>query len=192
MSLLEDYIKWVKRGRQRTAVVRVLRKPMTASEICRAAQPINPHIQLRDVWFIMGQLKQKGLVVCLNPKHVTGKLYSLTAFGHEVAVRGFNLPPSTKPEHLDWRRYAQVVRAKVRKLVLLELARLPSSSPRTASVIRRHLREKHPIGLNQTIRALKDLERLGLARSKPVSDRDARRAYRATTAGLAVARQLAM
>lgn len=61
MSRSKDYTEWLKRGRQRSAAVRVLRKPMTASEICRVAQPINPHLQLRDVWFIMGQLKARAV-----------------------------------------------------------------------------------------------------------------------------------
>jgi hypothetical protein len=62
---------------------------MTASEICRAAHPVSPHLQLRDVWFIMSQLRERGLAVCLNPRHTTGKLYALTARGRKLAEQAF-------------------------------------------------------------------------------------------------------
>ena len=75
----------MKRGRQKRAVVQVLRKPMTATEIVSAAYAINPHLQLRDLWFLMPQLQQRSLVTCLTPYEPTGKLYCLTDFGRYVA-----------------------------------------------------------------------------------------------------------
>ena len=128
MSLDKDDVRWLMRGRQRAAVVRVLRKPMTASEICRAAHPINPHIQLRDLWFLMDELKKRRLVVCLNPRHTTGKLYALTDRGRETALCAFGLRFPPIPNGVNWRKYAQVARARARKLVLLELACLPLSA----------------------------------------------------------------
>jgi len=83
--------KWLQRGRQRAAVAGSLRKPMTASEICRAARQTNPHVQLRDIWLIMRQLEEKKLVVCLNPRQTNGKLYSLTDHGREVVAAGFGI-----------------------------------------------------------------------------------------------------
>jgi DNA-binding PadR family transcriptional regulator len=190
MLLKKDDTKWLKRGRQRAAVVRVLRKPMTSSEICRAAHPINPHLQLRDVWFLMGRLKERGLVVCLNPKHTTGKVYALTSKGRRLAEQAFGTPVARPGKGVDWRRYAKVVRAKVREAVLLQLACLPPRVLATATVIRETLREERPIGLNPTLRALKELEQLGLVRSAPVSKRDARRAYSLTKSGFTIAQQL--
>jgi len=190
MSLDKDDVRWLMRGRQRAAVVRVLRKPMTASEICRAAHPINPHIQLRDLWFLMDELKKRRLVVCLNPRHTTGKLYALTDRGREAALCAFGLRFPPIPNGVNWRKYAQVARARARKLVLLELACLPRNSVATATYIRKRLRDRHPMGLNPTTRALKDLERLGLVRSAPVPDKDRRRGYTLTRSGLRIARQI--
>ena len=153
MLLKKDDTKWLKRGRQRGAVVHVLRKPMTASEICRAAHPINPHLQLRDVWFIMGRLEERGLVKCLNPRHATGKVYALTSKGRKVAEQAFGTPVARPVRGVDWRRYAKVVRAKVREAVLLQVACLPPRTLATATVIRETLREQRPIGLNPTMRA---------------------------------------
>ena len=186
MSPPEDYTKWLKRGRQRSAIVRVLRKPMTASEICQAAKPINPHLRLRDVWFIMPQLGERGLAVCLNSRQTTGKLYCLTSLGLKLAADAFGESMTGTPPGVDWRKYARVVRARVRKCVLLELARMPAGTAATASKVRKSLRERQPVGLNPAIRALKELERLGLVRSTTSSGTDARRSYSLTKAGLAI------
>ena len=190
MSLDKDDVRWLMRGRQRAAVVRVLRKPMTASEICRAAHPINPHIQLRDLWFLMDELKKRRLVVCLNPRHTTGKLYALTDRGREAALCAFGLRFPPIPNGVNWRKYAQVVRARARKLVLLELACLPRNSMATATYIRKRLRDRHPMGLNPTTRALKDLERLGLVTSAAPGHERTRRTYSLTKRGFAIVQQL--
>ena len=60
----------------------------------------------------------------------------------------------------------------------------------TVTHIRKRLRDKHPMGLNPTTRAIKDLERLGLVRSAPAPDRDHRRGYTLTRSGLRIARQI--
>lgn len=190
MSLHNNNVEWVRRGRQRAALVQALRRPMTASELCRAAQPLNPRIQLRDVWFLMGQLRKRRLVVCLNPKHTTGKLYTLTPRGRAVASEAFGLPMAAAPTGINWPTYAKVVRAKVRKLVLLELSRLPPGTAATATVIRKRLRAQHAIALNPAIRALKDLKQLGLVHAEPASLSDRRWVYRLTPAGLRIARVL--
>lgn len=165
---------------------------MTSTEICLAARTLSPSIRLRDVWLILKDMKERNLVVCLNSRPVTAKRYTLTLRGRWTVRQAFKLEVSRPPRDVDWRKYAQVVRAKVRRLVPLEVVALGVLRRVTATEVKRSLNGKHPLGLNPTIRALKELEGLGLARSKPVSDRDARRAYWATTAGLAVARQLAM
>ena len=48
---------------------------MITSEILLAAQSHAPRILLRDVWFILRGFHKKGLVTCLNPGAVTGKLF---------------------------------------------------------------------------------------------------------------------
>lgn len=190
MSRENGNARWIKRGRQRAAVFQVLRKPMTTSEICRAAQAFNPHIQLRDVWFIMGQFKARGLAVCLNPKHATGKVYALTERGRGLAEHAFGTRAFEPTPQIDWRRYAKVARAKSRRLVLMELAALNTGGGITATMVRKSLRERHPLGLNPTIRALKELERAGLASSHTLDAKDRRRRYTITKPGAAIARQL--
>jgi DNA-binding MarR family transcriptional regulator len=60
----------------------------------------------------------------------------------------------------------------------------------TVTHIRKRLRDRHPMGLNPTTRALKDLERLGLVRSAPAPDKDRCRGYTPTMSGLRIARQV--
>ena len=190
MSLLNDNAKWIKRGRQRSAVGQVLRKPMTTTEICREAQSFNAHIQLRDVTFLLRQFQAKGLVRCLNPKWVTGKLFVLTDLGREVVESAFAISVRQAARRIDWRKYAWVMRAKIRKVVLLELSRLPEELPKTATVIRKSLRHQYPIGLNPTLRALKELEGMGLIISQRRSAKDPHKTYQVSTSGAAIVRQI--
>ena len=163
---------------------------MTTTGICTAARQLAPRIQLRDIWLILNEMAERGLVICLNPRHVTGKLYVFTDRGRRVVKRAFGFEVPRVPHGVDWRKYARVVRAKARKAVLLALAELPPGMPATATVVRKRLRDKHALGLNPTIRALKELERMGLVRSRLDSDRGGRRAYVLTCSGAAIARQL--
>jgi len=163
---------------------------MTTTEICAAARASAPRIQLRDVWFVLRQMQQRNLARCLNPRHVTGKLYVLTLRGRRVVQEAFGLEVPAEAKGLDWRKYACVARAKVRRAVLLALAEMPSEALRMASAIRKRLRDQHGLGLNATLRALKDLEKMGLVQSEPVSDGERRRAYYLTNSGVAIAQRL--
>ncbi len=191
MSRAKDDTTWICRGRQRAAVARVLRKPMTTSEICTAAREFTPRIQLRDVWYLLQQMRERDLVRCLNPHHVTGKLYELTLRGRRALPGAFDVAPTinARPASPDWRKYARVVRAKVRRAVLLAVARSPSPAHATAAALRRRLREDHGLGLNATIRALQELEGMNLVRSKQDPE-SGRRCYTLTAEGGRVLIQL--
>jgi len=83
---LESDSTWIRRGRQKSAVARVLCRPMTPSEIWRAAQALNSHIQLRDVWLILRRCQRRGLVRCFSPRASNGKIYYWTDSGRAVSV----------------------------------------------------------------------------------------------------------
>ena len=127
MDKMETLTRWIQRGSQRSAIAKVLRKPMTTSEICTAAHQENPKIQLRDIWHVIRDFQQRKLVQCLNPRHVTGKLYVLTPLGTRVVRNAFGIRSVTGSKDLNWRKYAQIARAKTRRLVLLELTSLSKS-----------------------------------------------------------------
>jgi len=162
---------------------------MTGSELCTAARAINPHIQLRDVWHLLRQMLERKLVVCLNPRLVTGRLFLLTTRGHSAVHTAFGIQVSPAP-HLDWRKYSRVVRAKIRRLTLNSLGQLEDKTgePHAATAIRKHLRSEHAIGLNPVLRALRDLTALRLVRSDTI--KCGYKVHRLTRAGRRILEQM--
>ena len=159
MSLQNNYNEWLKAGKQRAAVARVLRKPMTALEICDAARQWAPRLQLRDVWFLMRQMIDKNLALALNERSNNGRLYALTDAGRRAvkAAFGVSIPPLS--ESIDWKLYSWVVRSRTRKRVLLGMAQVEGRSPDgcTATQLYKHLRTNHLVGLNPVFHAVRDL-----------------------------------
>jgi len=175
MMQLESDSNWLKRGNQRAAVAEVLRRPMTPTEIWRAAQAIASHIQLRDVWFILRQMEQRKLVTCFNPKELTAKVYFWTKSRVTfLSERG-------------WHNYAYVIRAKVRRCALLQVFQ---HADQPASVIRRVVNEHHSVSLNAVIRALQDLLTRRLVRISGEGEKCGQKLYRLTRSGRTIAKYL--
>lgn len=192
MSQERDDTGWLKRGKQRAAVAQVIRKPVTATEICAAARMINSHVQLRDIWYLLKEMQKRKLVLCRNPRLVTGRLYELTARGQHAVASAFSIPIARASEHPDWRKYSWVVRAKIRRMTLLSLDHLQekSGTPQTATGVRKHLRSEHAVALNPVVKALKDLLRLGLVKEAGVTKQRCCKLYRVTPAGKRIIEQL--
>src|SRR5213593_2016746 len=163
MKNLTDEVIWLKRGRQRCAVAQVLRHPLTASRIWKEAVALAPKLQLRDVWFILRQLEARGLAQCFNPSLLNGKVFFWTEAGRTAAEAVFGhviIPPAVAG--LNWNDYGKVMRAPVRRKVLEEISRpsLPGRRGKCVAEIRRQLRDKSPMQLSRTIRAVKELSSL--------------------------------
>jgi hypothetical protein len=158
---------------------------MTGTEICTAAREFAPLLQLRDVWFLMKQLQNRGLATCLNPEAVTGKLFCLTDRGGAVLLHGFGQEVRPVPDEVDWSTYSWVVLGTVRKAVLLEvgLHRLGEERLKTAARIRQNLRDRHPLSLNLVIRALQELRQRHLIRCVGETPRRHQKLYRLTRDG---------
>jgi len=137
-------------------------------------------------------MEVRGLVSCLNPRLVTGRLFSLTPRGGAAVAEVFGIAVEPTPGGIDWRRYAWVVRAKVRRLTLggLECLESRTGQAQTATAIRKHLKTDHPVGLNPVLRALKDLVRLGLVREAGATAERGLKRYGLTPAGKRVWLQL--
>jgi len=183
-------VTWLKRGRQRRAVAQVLRRPLTVSQIRKEAVAFAPKIQLRDVWFILRQLEARGLVQCFNPTLLNGKLFFWTEAGQAVAgsAFGYRIDSPTVTD-LDWNSYGRVVRAPVRRTVLEEISRLPQAGKCIAE-IRRQLRDKKPMQLSRTIRAVKELSGMKLIRQAGHTSKPKRKLYELTPAGRTIAEAL--
>lgn len=184
--------KWLLRGRQRSAVVRVLRKPMTASEICDAAHAFNPHVQLRDIWFLMPQVVKRGLVVCLNPRRKNGRLFALTSLGRRVVSATFGESSVPTVPRVNWADYSWVVCARIRKRTLAALARLEerTGEPQTAASVRKFMRAEYSVGLNPIIRALKELLHRGLIEPAGTTRKQNRKLYRLNESGRRILNQM--
>lgn len=165
---------------------------MPGSELCREARRINPHLRLRDLWLVLPQLVERGLVVCLTPRQANGKLYALTPTGQRLVQHAFAVEHPALPLMVNWRDYSWVVRAKTRRLTLDGLSRLRerTGQPQTASEVRRFLRTEHTVGLNPVIRSLKELLRRGLVRAVGTTEEQPRRLYQLTPAGERIVTQL--
>ena len=192
MSLANDHIWWIQRGTQRAAVARVLRKPMTGSEICRAARAFSPKIQLRDVWFLTRQLWRRGFVSILNARLTNGRLYCLTERGREAVRTAFGVTYAPAPKRIHWKAYSAVACAKIRRLALAALGQLENKTGegQTAAGLRKLLRPEYPVGLNPVIRAVHDLVELGLIADVGLTRQQPRKTYRLTPRGRRVLKQL--
>lgn len=166
MSHHRDDTAWLKRGNQRSAVARVLIKPMIGSEILAAAREFAPCIQLRDVWHLLREMSARDLVRCLNPRLITGRLHVLTERGRATVREAFGITTPVPPANIDWRKYSWVIRAKARRLTLATLGELErkSSRPQTATAIFKRLPSANAMGLNKVIRAVKELVKSRLVR----------------------------
>ncbi len=138
---------------------------MIPSQILDAARTLNPRIQLRDIWFILRQFTNRELVQCLNPTAPTGKLFFWTDKGKKVVHKAFGMTIEKLPTGIDWHKYARIIRGKTRRAVLSEL-RKPQffKNGATATDIKRSLGKHYPLGLNATIRALKELVQDGMVK----------------------------
>jgi hypothetical protein len=86
-------------------------------------------------------------------------LYALTDAGRRAVEATFDVSVSPTSPAINWRLYSWVVRARIRKRVLLGMALWEAHSPDglTASHIRRYIRADYPVGLNPVIRAVREL-----------------------------------
>jgi hypothetical protein len=192
MSLTNNYSDWLKRGKQRAAVAQALKKPMTASELCAAARELAPRLQLRDVWFLMRQMAERGLAAPLNERSNSGRLYALTDKGRRAVAVAFNVFIPAMPATVDWRLYSWVVRARIRRRVLLGLAQMETQlqEPQTASRCRRFIRSNYPFGLNPVIRAVRELADKKLITCVGVTRLRGCKLYQLTAAGRWIVEQL--
>jgi hypothetical protein len=185
-------VVWLRRGRQRRAVAQAITKPITETQILERARSWAPRIQLRDVWYLLRQLREKKFAYCLTPRLTTGKLYFLTNQGRAAVTATFGQAVSELPHGIDWNRYALVVRARTRREVLEEVARRHAlgKEGRTASEIRRQLLDRHPVGLNPTLRAIAVLAKLRLTRPIDRADTGRSKLYVLTAMGRRIVEEL--
>lgn len=165
---------------------------MTAVEICEAARQWAPRLQLRDVWLIMRQMAERGLALPLNERSNCGRLYALTDAGRRAVRAAFDVSIPPLSESIDWKLYSWVVRARIRKRVLLGMAQMEARSPdsHTATEIRKHVTTDYPVGLNPVLRTVRELADKKLIACVGTTKLRACKLHRLSPTGKAVAEQL--
>ena len=158
---------------------------MTASLIWQRARVFAPRLQLRDVWFVVRQFQARALVQCLNPATGNGKIYFWTERGLPAVKRAFGSIVKPLADNMNWNYLGKVARARVRRVVLDEIAKPSSRSAagKSATEIRKNLLERSPMELSRTIRALDELSRLKLIRVNGWTPKPRRKLYQLTPAG---------
>ncbi len=188
-----DLQEWLSRGRQRIAIATVFRGVFTGVQLWREAAKFAPKIQLRDVRAILREFEARKLSRCLNPTATCGRLFEPTRAG----ITAFNaLAPQSSSVPMQFKSVADLplasylLRARVRLAVFREILQedFGNSGPKTAAEVKRALRGACPLTLNQTSRALHELERAGLIE---IADHDEHRhRFQPTALGLRVAQEI--
>jgi len=158
---------------------------MTSTQLWQRARVLAPRLRLRDVWFGLRKLTARGLVFCLNPSLGNGRVFFLTDFGRAVMEEGFGIRVASLPARLNWNRFGEVARARVRRRILEEIAR-PSFhgvSGKSTAEIRRSLLDRTPMELSRAIRAVNELASFKLIRVAGYTPKPRRKLYVLTPAG---------
>lgn len=164
MESIEVHACWLTFGAQKRAIAKALCKPMLISEIHHHAKKEAPKLRLKHVRPVLQKLMTHGMVKCLTPNHESGAIYALTPTGSKVAEQAFGIEVLQIPENTDWELYRRIVRGKTRSTILQEVGtlHLDGTTGKTATQIRKNLRDTYPLGLNPVIDTLKFLWKSGL------------------------------
>ncbi|MEK6946314.1 MAG: transcriptional regulator [Nanoarchaeota archaeon] len=77
-------LAWVLRGSQRREIIKVISGRKIPAQIYKGSVKINPKITRNSVSDVLREFKKKGLVVCINPKEIKGRIYELTPLGKNI------------------------------------------------------------------------------------------------------------
>lgn len=172
----QKLLHWLSRGCQRTAVVSSLVGIMTGKEIWQAARQKAPRLYLRDSSQILRKLRELGLVEFLTPDEPCGRLFRLTNLGRQLVGCLHPRVAGTPVAHDNVSAFpllSRLMRGSTRRAVFFAIVEPEFNRPPTcsASAIKKRLRASSPLTLNQTIRALKQLERAGIIETIDSDDR---------------------
>lgn len=187
-----EVLKWAKRGSQKRAVLQALNGPMTPVAILRRAQRINPKISFGDVSHLLHEMERRGLIKCLTPTLLTGKIYCPTRIGRELLWREFSIKAQRLRHDIDWSKCAMVLAGRTRRRLLLEMryGQALHEEGSSVSALRRRLNRTCPITLNQAYCTMQALLAEGLAEIRGHTRKRDSKLYRLTLAGDAIAEML--
>jgi len=77
---------WIVKGTQRTAILKVMDKPRTVTEVCKKSKYYNKRISLNNCSDILRSFVRHGVAICLNKEEKVGRLYQLTKAAEEIRI----------------------------------------------------------------------------------------------------------
>jgi hypothetical protein len=185
MGDLEDQLaEWAITGNQKAAMLRVLAAPMPAKVILMLARKISPSMTMRDLLVLLHVAQEKGVVRCLTPKRIQGKLYYPTPLGRQAVKIAFGMHLGPLPDE-DWEAYSYILSGESRFHVFTEVL-AQDGSPRRITDVKFALRGERGLTLNQASRALAELQAADLVRVCGLTKRRASKLYSYTDKGQSI------
>lgn len=157
--IIKNDVKWMRWGTQKQAILQVVIRPMTPTAIMRKAKEINSRISFGDTSTLIRELERRGILECITPLQITGRLYFPTNYGRRLIWRIFDIKVSPIEDNIDWYKYSRLEAGKTRKLVLKEIFSIKGFYPNGINLtsIRKRLNRTYPLTLSQTFCAVKDV-----------------------------------
>ena len=157
--IIKKDVKWIHWGVQKQAILQVITRPMTPTEIMRNARMINPHISFGDTSTLIREFERRGIIECRTPGQITGRIYYPTNYGRRLIWRIFAIKVPPVEDDIDWFKYSRLEAGKTRKLVLKEIYNLKAFYPDGINLtsIRKRLNRTYPLTLSQAFCAVQDI-----------------------------------
>lgn len=191
MVIKEDS-RWLGWGSQKQAVLQVIIRPMTPTEILRRAREINPRISFGDASAIIRELETRKIVKCLTPGQFTGRIYCPTNYGRRLMWKIFNLKIDAEEQDFDWYKYSRVLAGKTRKYLLCEIYNNRGfyNDGMNLALIRRRIGKVYPFTFSQAFCTMQDLSNDGLVEVVGFTKKKSSKLYKLTSEGMKICEYL--
>ena len=190
--IIKEDSRWLGWGNQKQAVLQVIIKPMTPTEILREAKQINPRISFGDTSAIIRELEKRGILKCLTPEQITGRIYFLTNYGRRLVWKIFQLKLDAEEPDFDWHKYSRVLAGKIRRYFLVEIYNNRGfyDDGMNLAVIRRRIGKIYPVTLSQAFCTMQDLLKDGLVEVAGFTKKRSSKLYKLTSEGIKICEYL--
>jgi len=81
-------LAWILRGSQKREIIKVITGRKIPAQIYQEAVKLNPKITRNSVSDVLREFREKGIVECINPKEIKGRIYELTKLGKKISKLG--------------------------------------------------------------------------------------------------------
>ena len=190
--IIKEDSRWLGRGSQKQAILQVIVRPMTPTEILREARRINPKISFGDASAIIRELGKRGILKCLTPEQLTGRIYFLTNYGRRLVWNIFNLEIDAEEQDFDWYKYSRVLAGKTRKNLLSEIYNNRGfyEDGMTLALIRSKIGKLYPVTLSQAFCTIQALLNDGLVDVAGFTKKRNSKLYMLTSEGIKICEYL--